>query len=84
MLPFKNPSRHKVISELSIGVINIQNLVLPGSSGSKQASEIHATPKKRRHHIIVACVAGARKGKERVEIGRAREAQNKGKGSACS
>ena len=41
-----------IFSGASIGVINIQNLVLPGTSGSKQASEIYATPKKRRHHII--------------------------------
>ena len=41
-----------IFSGASIGVINIQNLVLPGTSGSKQASEIHATPKKRRYHII--------------------------------
>ena len=41
-----------IFSGASIGVINIQNLVLPGTSGSKQASEIYTTPKKRRHHII--------------------------------
>ena len=39
-------------SGASIGIIKIQNLVLPGTSGSKQASEIHATPKKSLHHII--------------------------------
>ena len=40
-----------IFSGASIGVINIQNLVLPEASGSKHAAQISA-PKKRRRHVI--------------------------------
>ena len=39
-----------IFSGASIGVINIQNLVLPEASGVKHAAKISA--KKRRHHVI--------------------------------
>jgi len=40
-----------IFSGASIGVINIQNLVLPEASGSKHAAQISALKKNRRHVI---------------------------------
>jgi len=41
-----------IFSGASIGVINIQNLVLPEASGSKHATQKFSAPKKRRRHVI--------------------------------
>ena len=42
---------HGIFSGANIGVINIQNLVLPEASGPQQTSRT-SVPKKRRHHVI--------------------------------
>ena len=41
-----------IFSGASIGVINIQNVVLPEASGSKHAAQISAPKKRRRPHVI--------------------------------